>query len=338
METNITKQENNKQIKVNKKLSFKQREAITFYILISPFIIMLFLLKVFPFVWGVVMSLSNYTGYNYDKIKFIGFNNYLRIFSDNFAIQSLSATLVIGLITVPLTLIVSLLLAVLLNTKIKGTGIFRTIFYFPSIIPFVATGLMWRILYNTNGGAFNTLLGYIGVAPINWLGQDWCRRSLIIYMMWGAGGGILTYLAGLKGISQELYEAAEIDGANSFQKFIKITLPLLTSVIFFNLVNGLIAAWQLFGQPIFLAANAGSLLAIPYRPNYVYLVHVYQQIFVNQRFGYGLSLVWILFVFSILCTRIVFTSSRYWVYNEYDELKSEKNNRRKKKERIENNV
>jgi multiple sugar transport system permease protein len=287
-----------------------------FYILISPFIAMLFLMKLFPFIWGVVMSFTNFTGFNYDNLKFIGFHNYERVVTDNFVIQSLQATAVIGLITVPMGLFISFALALLLNSAKKGVGIFRTVYYFPSIIPVVATGLMWRVLFNNDGGAFNELLSVFGFAPINWLGMDWCRQSLIIFMAWSSGGGILTYLAALKSVPKELYESASIDGANGLQKLLKITIPVLTPVIFFNLVNGLIAAWQIFGQPIFLAANAGSLLSVPYKPNYVYLVHVYQQIFVNQRFGYGLSMIWMLFIFSIVCTRVIFYTSKYWVFYE----------------------
>ncbi len=303
-------------LKSKSRLNFRKKEAITFYILISPFILMLFLMKLFPFIWGIVISFTNYTGFNYDSLKFIGFHNYERVLTDNFAIQSLQATAVIGLITVPMGLIISFGLALLLNSKKKGVGIFRTIYYFPSIVPVVATGLMWRILFNNDGGAFNELLSVFGIAPLNWLGMEWCRRSLIIFMAWSAGGGILTYLAALKSVSNDLYESASIDGANGLQKLFKITIPILTPVIFFNLVNGLIAAWQIFGQPLFLAANAGSLLAVPYKPNYVYLVHVYQQIFVNQRFGYGLSMIWMLFIFSIICTRLVFYTSKFWVFYE----------------------
>lgn len=302
------------------RLNFRTKEAIMFYILISPFIVMLFLMKLFPFIWGVVISFTNFTGFNYNNLKFIGFNNYERVLTDNFAIQSLQATAVIGIIMVPMTLFISFALALLLNSKKMGVGIFRTIYYFPSIIPVVGTGLMWHILFNNDGGVFNELLGFFGIAPINWLGMEWCRRSLFIFMAWSAGGGILTYLAALKSISSELYESASIDGANGLQKLLKITIPMLTPVIFFNLVNGLISAWQIFAQPIFLAANAGSLLAVPYQPNYVYLVHVYQQIFVNQRFGYGLAMIWMLFVFSIACTRLVFYTSKYWVFNENESV------------------
>jgi ABC-type sugar transport system permease subunit len=299
------------------RFNFRTKEAIMFYILISPFILMLFLMKLFPFIWGIIMSFTNYTGFNYDNLKFIGFNNYERVFTDNFALESLQATAVIGIITVPLGLFISFALALLLNSKKKGVGIYRTIYYFPSIIPVVATGLMWRVLFNNNGGVFNELLGLFGIDPINWLGLEWCRTSLIIFMAWSAGSGILTYLPALKGVSNDLYESASIDGANGMQKLFKITIPMLTPVIFFNLVNGLIAAWQLFGQPVFLAGE-GSMLSVPYEPNYVYLVHVYQQIFVNQRFGYGLSMIWLLFVFSIIGTRLVFYTSKYWVFYEND--------------------
>ena len=158
-------------LKSKSRLNFRKKEAITFYILISPFILMLFLMKLFPFIWGIVISFTNYTGFNYDSLKFIGFHNYERVLTDNFAIQSLQATAVIGLITVPMGLIISFGLALLLNSKKKGVGIFRTIYYFPSIVPVVATGLMWRILFNNDGGAFNELLSVFGIAPLNWLGN-----------------------------------------------------------------------------------------------------------------------------------------------------------------------
>jgi multiple sugar transport system permease protein len=327
---NINIMKTTKPAEKRKPMNFKKKEALLFYGFISPFLLMLVVLRLIPFGWGIVMSFTNYTGFNLDSFKFVGFKNYIRVFTDSYASSSLLTTLGIGVVIVPATLIIALSLALLLNNNIKGVGIFRTIYYFPSIIPAVATGLMWRMIYNKDGGLLNTMLAKFGVDPINWLGLDWCRTSLYVYMLWGAGGGILTYLAALKGVPAELYESASIDGANSFQKLTKITIPMISSVIFFNLVNGLIAAWQIMYQPVFLAGM--GLLSVPYEPNYTYLVHVYQQIFTSQRFGYGLAMIWVIFALSIILTRTTFYTSKFWVYNE-NETENIKPKRRKGKGR-----
>jgi len=150
-------------------------------------------------------------------------------------------------------------------------------------------------------------------------------------LIWSAGSGVLTYLAALKDVPQELYESAAIDGANGWRRFYRITLPMLTPVIFFNLINGFIAAFQIFTQPSLLAATGGATLVnTPIRPIYTYVVQIMQEVFLNRRFGYGLSMVWVLFAVSIVVTRLTFWSSKFWVYYETDTVDSGKKKIKKK--------
>ncbi len=315
---------NRKKTRANKPpMSLRKREAIEFYTLISPFIIMFIGIRLIPFIWGIILSFTNFTGFNYDNLRFIGFDNYFRVFNDNDAMYSLLRTLQISLVIVPMGLVIGFLLAILLNNPIRGIGVFRTIYYLPSIVPAVAVGLMWKAIYNQNGGLFNGILRALGREGIPWLGYDWVTRSLIIMMAWGAGGGILIYLAGLKGIPKELYESAAIDGARPIRQFFYITIPMMTPIIFYNLIMGIIGALQLFAQPVLLTTGSSGLLNIPLRPNYTYQVHVYQQIFANQRFGYGLAMIWIIFIIILILTFSVFRSSQFWVYYEVQQDRGE---------------
>lgn len=305
-----------KTAKIKSPMSLKKRETIQFYTIIAPFVLMFIGIRLIPFLWGIFLSFTNFTGFNYANLRFVWFDNYLRVFKDNDALYSLWRTLQISLVIVPMGLVIGFLLSVLLNNPIRGIGVFRTIYYLPSIVPAVAIGLMWKAIYNQNGGLFNGILRALGMNGIPWLGYDWVTRSLIIMMAWGAGGGILIYLAALKGIPKELYESASIDGAKPIRQFFYITIPMMTPIIFYNLIMGIIGALQLFAQPVLLTTGSSGILNTPLRPNYTYQVHVYQQIFANQRFGYGLSMIWVIFIIILLLTFTVFRSSQFWVYYE----------------------
>jgi multiple sugar transport system permease protein len=172
-------------------------------------------------------------------------------------------------------------------------------------------------MFAKEGGLLNMVSILFGGKSINWLGYDFARKSLIIMLLWSSGSGILTNLAAMKAVPNDLYEAAEIEGAGYFTKLFKITLPLISNMIYMNLVTGIIGMLQLFGQPVLLTSTAGAgLTALPIRPIYTYLVHVYQQIFVNLRFGYGLAMVWVIFTIIMLLTMIMDKTSKYWVNNE----------------------
>ncbi|MEG1874411.1 MAG: sugar ABC transporter permease [Angelakisella sp.] len=296
-------------------LKNKTRNTLTFYLLVSPFLITFVTLSVFPLAYGAYLSFTNFTGFNIEKLKFVGLRNYIRVFTDNDAMYSLLRTLEIGAITVPISLIVSFFLALLLVQNIRCQGIFRTIYYLPSIIPAVAGALMWKLLLGKDRGIINLILGLFGIEPIWWLGYDFCTTSLIMTMAWGAAGGILVNMAGLKNIPVELYEAATIDGASGWRKMKNITLPLFSPILFYNLLMGIINTLPLCAQPVLLS-NGTGLLSVPLRPNYTYLVHIYQQVYGAQRFGYGLALSWVVAIIIIFITMIALKTSGSWVFYE----------------------
>ena len=285
-----------------KKLKSRTRKTITFYTIMAPFLLMFIGLKVYPFVWGVYMSLTNYTGFNANNLKYVGLANYERVLIDTEAMTSIGTTVKIGLIVVPLSLLICNILALILSSSMKGVGAFRTIYYLPSIIPSIAITMMWQGIFLMDGGLLNAILNLFGKESVNWLGFEWVFRSLCIMMLWSAGAGILNVLSGIKAIPEELYEAARIDGANYFQITTKITLPLTANMNFVNLLTGIIASLQLYSEPILLSGN--SMTAVPLQPIYTYMVHVFQQIFTNLRFGYGLALSWLIFVIIVVATLI----------------------------------
>lgn len=292
----------------------QKREAGLFYLIITPFLLMFLFIKLVPMVNGVYLSLTNYAGYNYNRLKFTGFRNYLRVFTDNDAVFTLLQTFKIGLITVPISMLVGLLTALLLNNARKGVYIFRTIAYLPSIIPGVATGLMWKIMFNKDAGLINHLLNLLGIPSVAWLEYDYVMYALIIMMTWGSTGSLLINLAALKDIPEQMYEAAAIDGANAWQKFWKITIPMISPVLFFNLIMNIISNLQLYSQPVLLAQGVNGVLNMPLRPVMTYMVHAYQQILGYLRYGYGLAMVWVLVIIINLLTVIVFKTQKYWVF------------------------
>ncbi|HTG69304.1 MAG TPA: sugar ABC transporter permease [Candidatus Udaeobacter sp.] len=294
----------------------KWRQYGTFYAFVSPWLIIFIFLGLFPLLYGLYLSFTNFTGFNMNQLKFVGFSNYKTVFLDSESMYALGRTLLVTAINVPISLAIGLFLAVLLNLKIKGLSWWRTAFYIPSVVPVVSTVLMWKFIFSSDG-LLNTLFAKLQLPPINWLGYEYATTALIVMLLWGAGGSLLINLAGLKGIPADLYEAAEIDGASPVRKFFTVTLPLMTHILFFNLIMGIIGSLQIYIQPILLSGK--TLLDSPIKPNYLYLVHAFQQIFAFQRFGYGLALMWVLFIAILLLTVLVFYSSRFWVYYETDQ-------------------
>lgn len=298
-------------------LELAQRRA--FYVIMTPFIVFLLITKGYPLVWGLYISLTNYTGYNLNDLNFVGLANFKRVFTDIDAIPSIMRVVGIGAITVPMRLVICFIISLMLCTAYRGNTTFRVLFYIPSVIPAVAIALMWRGIFEQNGGLFNSIREVFGKGPINWLGYDYVKTSLIIMMMWTAGGGALTNIAAIKGIPDDLYEAADIEGAGIFTKTFRITIPMISNMLYMSILTSIINALQLFAQPVLLAAETGNgLTAVPIRPVYTYLVHVYQQIFVNMRFGYGMAMVWVIFAIIMLITFILESTKKYWVYTETD--------------------
>ncbi len=299
------------------------REARLFYLMVSPFVLSFVCLKIFPMLYALYISFTNASGFNWDKLKFVGFKNYIRMIHDNDVWYSLERTFLIAIIFVPVQLILVNLISILLTRKIKFVGFFRTVYYIPSIVPAVAMGMMWSQLYNKNYGFFNQVLGRFGIT-VDWLGYENVTKSLILMMLWTLGIGLLVTIAAIKGVPGELLEAARIDGAGKITVYRRIILPMITPSNLYNLLMGIIFTLQLYSQPILITPPSGigasnGILGIPLRPNYLYVVNIYQQIFANQRYGYGLALVWLLFVIIVAISLVVMKSSKNWVHYEVDQ-------------------
>ena len=203
----------------------------------------------------------------------------------------------------------SLAVALLLNQNIRGMAAWRTFFYLPAIVPMVAASILWIWIFNPQGGAINLMLEKIGVEGPRWLqSADWSKPSLIVMGLWGAGGGMIIWLAGLKGIPQSLYEAASVDGANTWQQFRYVTLPQLTPYIFFNLIMGLIGTFQIFGQA-FIMTQGG-----PENSTLFYVYHLFNNAFRYGRMGYASAMAWVLFAIVLVLTVIQMKLARRWVH------------------------
>ncbi|MBC7238620.1 MAG: sugar ABC transporter permease [Chloroflexi bacterium] len=206
-------------------------------------------------------------------------------------------------------MLVAFTLALLLNVDIRGRGLFRTVYYLPSLVPTAAAAIIWLFIFRTRNGLLNLFLNLFGVKPIPWLSRpEWAKPALILMSLWFFGQQMVIYLAGLQGIPTELYEAAEIDGANGFQKLAKITMPMMTPMLFFNLVMGIIGSFQVF-TAAFLMTGGG-----PRNATLFYMLHLYNNAFRYFRMGYSSALAVVLFVVILVLTLIVNKTSESWVY------------------------
>jgi multiple sugar transport system permease protein len=296
-----------------------QRETTTFYLFISPWILGFLLLIVIPLLVAVLVSLTNYDGLSLKHTSWVGIANYERAFSnvDVDVKFSFNRTILWGLFNLPTWLGFSFGMALILNQNLKGRGLFRTIYYIPSITPIVAAMTAWKVLLDKNYGWINGLISLVrpGTA-IGWF-SEYALTGMTIVAVWtGLGTAMVIFLAGLQNIPDEWIEAAKIDGANSFQIFRHITLPLMTPVIFLQLIMGLIGVFQQLNLPLVLTQVGISRGAVPPREIYLFMYHVYRQLFISHRWGYGIALILILFVLVAILTFIVFWTEKYWVFSE----------------------
>uniref|UniRef100_A0A7C4KIZ0 Sugar ABC transporter permease n=1 Tax=Anaerolinea thermolimosa TaxID=229919 RepID=A0A7C4KIZ0_9CHLR len=284
------------------------------YLFLLPWLIGVVFLLAGPIIASVFIS---FTKWNLSATPtWIGLENYRRmLFDDPDFYRSMGVTLRYTLMSVPLYMVVGLALALLLNQKLKGMNFFRTILFMPSVIAGTAVAVLWSMLLNPDVGVVNQILRFIGIAnPPRWLSSnEWALPAYVLMGLWSIGGGVIIYLAGLQNIPPHLYEAAEIDGANSVQKFLHITLPMLTPTIFFTLITSLVGAFQVFDGAYVLngrGARRGALL--------FYLLHLYNEGFRGARFGYASALAWVLVILATAAIIITFRTSERWVYYEVD--------------------
>lgn len=303
-------------------LSISAHEELAGWLFASPWIFGFCAFILGPMLWSIYIS---FTDFNFFQQEWVGLANYERLLTnDDLVPRALWVTTKYALMSVPLHVICGFLLALLLNQKVKGLGIWRTIFYFPSVLSGVAVIILWILILNPQFGLLNSMLRYIGIRGPNWLGStDWALPALVLMSLWGVGGSMLIYLAGLQGIPTELYDAAKVDGANSLQQVWYITIPMMSPIIFFNLIVGLISALQTF-DIAFIATRGG-----PAWSTYFYMLHLYNTAFEELKMGYASALAWILFGYIFILTLLIIRFSSGWVFYE-DTFKREKASRRKK--------
>lgn len=276
----------------------------------SPFLIGFVLFTAGPFAASLVLSFTDWDIVS--PPEFVGLANFVEAFTDDKQTwHSLEVTTIFAVTSVPLSLFFGLALALLLNAKIRGLEVYRTVYYLPAVISGVAVAFMWKWILASDWGVVSILLSYVGIEAPGWLTDPaWALPSVVMMSLWGVGGAMVIYLAGLQGIPTDLYEAAEVDGAGWLARLRHITLPMMTPVLFFQLLMGLIGALQIFTQ-IFILTNGGP----QYATNF-FMLHLYQRAFKDFRMGYGSALAWILFVYIMILTLIVLRTSRSWVYYE----------------------
>lgn len=290
------------------KTKLARREALSGYLYISPWILGFLFFTAIPILASFYLAFTSYRGYG--DIELIGFANFVKMFTDDDIFwQSARVTLIYVIGFLPPGLVLGYSIALLMNQKVRGITLFRTIYYLPAILTGVAVAMMWQFVFHREFGVLNAMLGWFGVEPISWLFDTrWVMVAFIIMGLWGVGGGMIIYLAGLQSIPSDLYEAATIDGANPWQKLWKITIPLTTPVIFFNLVTGMIATFQVFIQP-FIMTDGG-----PNYATYFFSLNIYHTTFRSLRLGYASAMALILFLLILGLTSIVLLTSNRWVY------------------------
>ena len=255
--------------------------------------------------WDIVTGLST--------IQFIGLENFQKIFDDSKSYKALEVTFKFCLISIPFYQIASLLVAMLLNMRIKFMRTFRLIFFLPSIIPTIASSMIWTQILGKDG-LINQGLALIGIQGPAWLNTpSTALYGLILMGVWGIGNTIIIYLSGLQGVGEELYEASSIDGANSFQRFFKITLPMISPTIFFNVVMAVISSFQYFTQA-FVMTEGG-----PLNSTLFYNLYLYTKAYKELKMGYAAALAWIMFIIILFFTLLVIKSSSFWVYYQNDD-------------------
>jgi multiple sugar transport system permease protein len=303
-------------VKRRRHFSLSKREAIWAYILIGPWLVGFAVFTAGPMIASLVFSLTQY-----DVIhppSFIGLGNWTGMLAgDPLFWHSLKVTLSYAVVALPLGLVLGLALALLLNAKVPGLTVWRTVYYMPSVVSGVAVSVLWSYVFNPRFGILNWLLSLVGIKGPGWLASTtWALPAMIIMSLWGVGGGMIIYLAGLQGIPTALYEAATIDGANAWQRFWRITLPLITPVIFYNLITGIIGTFQYFTQAYIMTSGG------PANATLFYNLYLYRNTFHYGRLGFGSAMAWFLLFVVLLLTLLVFRSSEAWVYYE-GELRKE---------------
>lgn len=272
-----------------------------------PWVVGLLLFTLAPMIAAAFISMTDWNIVG--NPNFVGLANYQKIFQSEDFYKSLWVTFRYAICAVPITILTALVIAILLNKQRRGTSVYRVIYYMPAIVSGVAVAVVFKWILDPGFGLLNGILKVFQIQGPDWLyDPNWVLPSYLIMAVWGAGGGLLTYLAALKDIPADLYDAAMIDGANVFQRVVNITVPMMTPIIFYNLVLGIIGAFRKFTDA-YVLGGAG-------KEGNFYMVNLYSEAFSHYRMGYATALAWVLFVIILALTVIVNVTKKYWVYSE----------------------
>jgi ABC-type sugar transport system permease subunit len=296
-----------------RRLSIRQREAITGYLFILPALLGFVLWYAGPMLYSAWISF-----HEWDLLsppKWAGLSNYHRMANDPLFAQSLKVTFKYVFVSVPLIQITGFAIAMLLNMKVRGQAVFRTIYYLPTIAPLVAGSVIWMWIFNSDFGLLNDVLRQLGFKKVLWFQEPrWALWVIILFSVWGFGATMVIYLAGLQGVPQELYDAAALDGARFWHRLFDVTIPMTSPVILFNTLLGTVFAFQNF-VPFYLLSNrVGS----PHNSTLVYSLFLFRQAFISYRMGYAAALAWVLFLIVLIISLVGFRLARRWVYYEVE--------------------
>ena len=275
----------------------------------SPWLVGLSAFLLYPLAAAFYYSLCDYSVLL--PPVFVGFDNYIELLHDKLFWKSLYNTSFFALGAVGLSIVTALTLALLLNSKVKGVSAYRTAFFLPSLMPLVAGSMLWQTMYSGQGGIINTVLAKVGVTGPAWLADPaWAKIAIIFMAVWGAGNSMVIFLAGLQDVPTALYEASIIDGAGFWQRLLHVTLPMISPVIYFNLVMGIIAGFQAFAQALIMTSATGA----PEQATLFYVLQLYNVGFMDLRMGYASAMAWVLFLIILALTFTATRLSKRWVH------------------------
>ncbi|MBW7453904.1 carbohydrate ABC transporter permease [Paenibacillus sepulcri] len=297
-------------------------KTASFYLFVSIWIIGFLLFTLGPMIFSFYISFTKWEVVS--SPQWTGLDNYRMLFKDTMFYKALSVTFYYTLVSVPLQVALSFAIAMLMNLKLRGIYLFRTIYYLPTLIQGVAQMVLFIWIFNPNVGLMNSILGLFGITGPGWFSSpNWSMPAVIIMSLWTVGGNMIIYLAGLSDIPKSLYEQAEIDGATTMRKVWHVTLPQISPILFFNTVTSMIGAFQTFTQGFMISGGPDNSLLF-------YAYYLYQNAFMWFKMGYGSALAWVLFVIILLFTALVFRSSAIWVYYETEQNGGRKRRVRRK--------
>lgn len=288
----------------------RTRNTINGILFASPWLLGLLMFWIYPTIASAYYSFTSFNAVQ--SPKWVGFANYIKLFTDDSDFwDAVYNTFYFAGVSIPLAVIFAFALAMMLNAKVKGQVVYRTIYFLPTLVPEVALAFVWIYLFTPGSGLINVPFSWFGIYRMCWLTcPEMARQTLVLLALWIIGQQVVLYLAGLQDVPQDLYDAADVDGAGFLRKFWNVTVPMMTPVIFFHVVTSVIGAFQFFAIPYIMTGGTG----FPANSTLFYSIYLYKQAFQYFNMGYASALAWLLFLVTLLITLVIFRTSRLWVF------------------------